>query len=78
MTKSAGDAEDQAPDYLSFLLRLWRMQGQGADSWRVSVASPGNGERHGFSSLDEFFAFLRRQTGARSSTGDREDRRQRI
>ena len=50
------------PDYLAYLLRLWRMEGS-ADAWRGSVESPQTGERLGFGSLDELFAFLREQTG---------------
>jgi hypothetical protein len=55
-------AEPQ-PDYLSFLVRLWRMQ-DGADAWRGSIESPHTGERLGFASLEELFAFLLEQTGA--------------
>jgi hypothetical protein len=60
-----GDAPENTvpqPDYLSYLLRLWRMQGKAA-AWRCSVESPHTGERLGFGSLDELFAFLREQTG---------------
>ena len=49
------------PDYLSYLLRLWRVQGEAA-AWRGSLESPHTGERLGFGSLDELFAFLREQT----------------
>jgi hypothetical protein len=52
----------QPPDYLSYLLRLWRIQGEAA-AWRCSLESPHTGERLGFGSLDELFAFLREQTG---------------
>jgi hypothetical protein len=51
----------QPPDYLSYLLRLWRMQGEAA-AWRCSVENPHTGERLGFGGLDELFAFLREQT----------------
>jgi hypothetical protein len=57
----------QQPDYLSYLLRLWRMKG-GAAAWRGSIESPHTGERMGFGSLDELFAFLREQTGTMPDT----------
>jgi len=46
------------PDYLAYPLRLWRMDGN-TGAWRASVESPQTGERLGFGSLDELFAFLR-------------------
>jgi hypothetical protein len=55
------------PDYLAYLLRLWRMEGS-ADAWRGSVESPQTGERLGFGSLDELFDFLREQTGKMPKT----------
>jgi len=57
----------QPSDHLSYLLRLWRMQGDGA-AWRCSVESPHTGERLGFGSLDELIAFLREQTGTLPGT----------
>jgi hypothetical protein len=62
-------AQEQ-PDYLSYLLRLWRESGGeksqcGAAGavWRASLETP-SGESHGFASLDDLFGFLRRQIGA--------------
>ncbi|MBL7183254.1 MAG: hypothetical protein ISS50_02265 [Anaerolineae bacterium] len=59
----------EQPDYLSYLLRLWRVRGdegahQSAEKpiWRASLESPFTGERMGFASLDALFAFLRQQT----------------
>jgi hypothetical protein len=56
------------PDYLSYLLRLWRVNDDtqpGAEKaiWRVSLENPHTGERKGFVSLDELFNFLREQAG---------------
>jgi hypothetical protein len=51
-------------DYLSYLLRLWRVGGDGGTHreeeavWRASLESPHTGERRGFASLHELFAFL--------------------
>jgi hypothetical protein len=57
------------PDYLSYLLRLWRVsEDQGAQhgviaDWRASLESPHGGERVGFAGLEEMFDFLLQQTG---------------
>lgn len=60
------------PDYLSYLLRLWRVSGGGEPGgmgrkaiWRASLESTRTGERRGFASLGELFDFLREQTGER-------------
>jgi hypothetical protein len=61
------------PDYLSYLLRLWRVDGDNAAQptanqavWRASLENPHTGERKGFASLDDLFDFLREQAGATS------------
>ena len=59
-------------DYLSYLLRLWRVGKQKA-VWRASLESPHTGERIGFASLDALFAFLRQQTDDEASAVERED-----
>ena len=53
-------------EYLSYLLRLWQ-SGQGKEAaWRASLECPLSGERQGFASLKDLFAFLEDQvTGAR-------------
>jgi hypothetical protein len=56
-------------DYLSYLLRLWRV-GKEQAVWRASLESPHSGERIGFASLDELFAFLREQTDDEASYDD--------
>jgi len=60
------------PDYLSYLLCLWRVSDDGEPHnmgrkaiWRASLESTCTGERRGFASLDELFDFLREQTGER-------------
>jgi hypothetical protein len=62
----------EQPDYVSYLLRLWRASdGEGA-AWRASLESPHTGERRGFASLDELFGFLRQQTAVSpDASGDR-------
>jgi len=67
--------EEQA-DYLSYLLRLWRVDeaggpssGPGVDSsleaitWRASLESAHSSERWFFASPEELYAFLLRQIG---------------
>ena len=69
MTNSPSDSRGP-PEYLSFLLRLWQVDGDdkqagtGATIWRASIENPLTGERRGFASLDALFDFLRQQTGA--------------
>ena len=56
----------EQPDYLSYLLRLWRVSSAEKAIWRASLQSSETGERQGFPSLDELFDFLRRQIGVMS------------
>ena len=63
-------ANRKQPDYLSYLLRLWRVGKQVyPDSkteqavWRASLESPHTGERWNFAGLNDLFEFLRTQTG---------------
>jgi hypothetical protein len=75
--------------YLSYLLRLWQDNNgdtlcsrdeapldhtEDKAVWRASLESSLTGEKHGFASLDDLFAFLRRQTGVVSTAEDAEDR----
>jgi hypothetical protein len=60
------------PDYLSYLLCLWRVSGAGEFEgmggnavWRTSLQNTRTGERRGFAGLDELFDFLQEQTGDR-------------
>ena len=53
----------EQPVYLSYLLRLWRTSDDGEQIWRVSLESPGTGERKGFASLKALCEFLAAQTG---------------
>jgi hypothetical protein len=59
--------------YLSYLLRLWQESGgdlphgnapRGPPLWRASLERPHDGERLGFASLVDLFAFLESETGA--------------
>ncbi len=45
-------------DYRSYLLRLWRNDSATCCDWHASLEDPRTGERFGFASLEELFAFL--------------------
>jgi len=45
--------------YFSFMLRVWRANGEGEAAWRASLESPHTGERIGFASLGELFGYLK-------------------
>jgi hypothetical protein len=66
MTDDTVTGTGERRDYLSYLLRLWRVSKEGA-VWRASLESPQTGERIGFASLDELFAFLREQADDEAS-----------
>lgn len=51
----------QPSGYLSYLLRLWQSGRKSKAVWRASLESPMTGERLGFASLKELFAFLETQ-----------------
>jgi hypothetical protein len=74
MHDTQDDAETR-PDYLSFLLRLWRESGEEA-VWRASLEDSHTGERMGFASLEDLVAFLRQQVEDGQSDLTSEDRSQ--
>ena len=55
--------DKEQPDYLSYLLRLWRVDGEENAVWRASLESPHTGERRGFAKLADLFTFLEEETG---------------
>ncbi len=59
------------PDYQAFLLRLWRVKEDGQLAWRVSLEQVDSGEKHGFSSLEELFAFIERFTQSTAGLNER-------
>jgi hypothetical protein len=67
------------PDYLSFLMRLWRVvedgesQGAKGTAWRASLESAQTGATVGLANLEDLFAFLRAQTGHTQEPGRDED-----
>ena len=49
---------------LSYLLRLWQTEHRGALVWRAFLESARTGERRGFASLTDLYAFLEQETAA--------------
>lgn len=52
---------DERSSYISYMLRLWRVNEAGASLWRASLEDPHTGKRMGFADLEGLFTFLRRQ-----------------
>ena len=48
--------------YRSFLLRIW-LEPNVPPVVRAMLENPNNGERHGFSSMEVFFTFIRQEVG---------------
>jgi hypothetical protein len=63
---------NEQPDYLSYLLRLWREDGEKPNNWWASLESALTGKRRVFPGLIELFAFLQRQTIAGCDAGEDE------
>jgi hypothetical protein len=57
------------PGYLSFLLRLWRVDDGQAKAWRASLQNALTGQRQGFADLVQLMAFLRQQTDDSGNPG---------
>ncbi len=55
---AVGDGQSR---YLSYLLRLWHVDGSGP-VWRASLENPSSAERHGFATLEQLICFLRAET----------------
>jgi len=61
--KTSEVSEVWRPDYMSYLLRLWRV-GFGREAhWQASLQRPGTEEPLWFTDLEELLAFLRAETG---------------
>lgn len=58
MERAMGDGHRP---YLSYLLRLWLVDGAGP-VWRASLENPSSAERHGFATLEQLICFLRAET----------------
>jgi hypothetical protein len=62
---------EEAREYQSYLLRLWRTSSRGKPTWRASLDSAQTGERRGFADLTSLLVFLEQQTGINSEHGSR-------
>ena len=58
--------------YLSFLVRLWKVDQEAQVYWRVSIEDPFTGERCGFMNLKAFIAFLEKKMRDFQGTGQDE------
>ncbi len=56
----------ERPNYLSYLLRLYRVDDEERPVWRMSLESSLTGERESFASLNDLLGFLRQQMGMMS------------
>ena len=54
--------KEEEPDYLSYLLRLWCVQGDKSRVWRASLQSTQTRQEVGFAGLEALFAHLRAET----------------
>lgn len=61
MTRTQKD-ESARRDYLSYLLRVWRVEVRERTIWRASLESPHTGERLGFADLEALCRYLRAET----------------
>ncbi len=48
----------QSDNKCSFILRLWQVKQSNTPDWRVSLEIPETGQRIGFASLEQLFAYL--------------------
>ncbi len=60
----------ELPTYQSYLLRLWRADGDGAPLWRAALEDTLSGERYGFATVEALAAFLLRLVGDAGGEGD--------
>jgi hypothetical protein len=56
--------------YYSYLLRLWQVKKDEEQEWRASLENVETGEKHGFASLEELFAFLKQVSIYINGTSD--------
>jgi hypothetical protein len=71
----------QPSDYRSYLLRLWRADGDGEPVWRASLEDAVSGERRGFATVEALAPFCcgwwaRKGWRRRGKVGDRAEARE--
>ena len=55
--------QEKQPDYVSYLIRMWRAPAESGPPWRASLEEILTQEVHGFKDLESLFSFLLAQTG---------------
>lgn len=58
----------------SFLLRVWRAGDGDQPEWRASLEDTCTGERRGFSSLEELWAFIQKLPGVKAGKPEKKGR----
>jgi hypothetical protein len=53
----------ESPTYQSYLLRLWRADGDDEPIWRAALEDTLSGERYGFATVEALVGFLRELAG---------------
>jgi hypothetical protein len=62
---------DDKPNYLAFLVRLWQAGDDGEPTWHASIDNPHTAERRYFADLEALYAFFVEQTDScRARTED--------
>jgi hypothetical protein len=61
------------PHYLSYLLRLWQVDGEDGPIWRASLQSPQTAERINFADLAALISFLTDKTSELSRQAQEDD-----
>ena len=61
MVRNRRDASPPS-DYLSYLLRVWRVEMREQTLWRASLECPHTGEQLGFADLEALCRYLRVET----------------
>ncbi len=64
--------EREPPNYLSYLLRLWRVSDDEGPTWRAVLKSSHTGEEVGFGRLDALFDYLRSEAGLEPGKNEQE------
>jgi hypothetical protein len=54
--------KEEEAEYLSYLLRLWCVEGEEGKVWRASLQSTQTRQQVGFAGLEPLFEYLRTQT----------------
>ncbi len=58
MSRTAEGSEPGRRAYASYLLRIWRLERDGSEIWRLMLVDPGTGQEHRFSSLEDLGRYL--------------------